>query len=150
MCGLRHQGNMDKEFEASHQVKEYLPFGLLTLYFFWCWFSLVTFKRSSLPYLVWFRQHWKQLRCKLNTQRIYKEYTIIFVWFLICVVCGIDNTGTRDLKLAREWKTTYLLVSWLRILSVSKFALVTLGRASLPYSIWYIHLWKQLRFKLNT
>ena len=36
---------------------------------------------------------------------------------LICVVCDISNTGTRDLKLATKWKTTYLLGCWISISS---------------------------------
>ena len=34
---------------------------------------------------------------------------------LICVVCNIDETGKRNLKLASKWKTNYLLGCWLRI-----------------------------------
>ena len=97
-------------------MKDYLTFGLLTSYFVWWRFALVTVRRASLPCLVWYRHCWKQLRCKLNTQRLYEEYKILC---FKCNICGlpIDDTGTKAFKVPTKWKTSYVLVCWLSILS---------------------------------
>ena len=44
-----------------------LTFELLTSYFFWWRFALVTVGLASLPYHVWYIHCWKYLNCKLNT-----------------------------------------------------------------------------------
>ena len=66
------------------------------------------------------------MRCKLNNQRLYEEYTIIGS-SSIGVVWGIDITGKRALKIATEWKATYLLVCCLIILSGDSLHLWVLG-----------------------
>ena len=146
-------------------MKDYLPFGLLTSYLVWWRFALVTVGSASLPYLVWYRNHWKSS----GVNWIPRDITMNIQSFgsiSICVVCDIDKTGTRASKLATKWKNSVynsdfedslkntsceclpfgLLTSyfvWWR------FALVTVGRVSLPYLVCYIHRWKKLRCKLN-
>ena len=44
----------------------------------------MTVGRASLPYLVWYRHHWKQLMCKLNIQRLNEEYAILCFEFDLC------------------------------------------------------------------
>ena len=44
----------------------------------------MTVGRASLPYLVWYRHLWKQLRCQLNTHRLYEEYKILWLEFDLC------------------------------------------------------------------
>ena len=61
-----------------------LTFWVVEFVFFWCRFALVTVGRASLPYLVWYIHRWKQLRFKLNIQRLYKEYTILWFDFDLC------------------------------------------------------------------
>ena len=108
-------------FQASHWVKNFLPLGLLDFYFVWWCFTLVNVGRASLPYLVWYRHRWKQLRCKLNINRLTKEYTILWIEFDLC---GFQHWQNRDKgatklttscngsawlftsKLATKWKTT--------------------------------------------
>ena len=46
-------------------------------------------------------------------------------WFY--VFCDIDKTGTRALKLATKWNTTYLFCCWLRISSGDGLHLWLLG-----------------------
>ena len=49
--------------------------------------------RASLPYLVWYIHCLKQLRCKLNTQKIYEEYAIL--WFELNR-CGLQHRRDRE------------------------------------------------------
>ena len=108
-------------FEDIHQVKYYLPFGLLTLYFAWWRLALVTVGRSSLQ---------KLLKNSWGVNLIPRDFTSNIQSFgssLICDVCDIDNTGTRALKLATKWKTTYLFVCWLSFFSGDVFHLWLLG-----------------------
>ena len=44
----------------------------------------MTVGRASLSYIFHYRHRWKKLRCKLNTQIIYKEYTILWFEFDLC------------------------------------------------------------------
>ena len=66
-----HQQDRDKIFKSIHQLKDFLPFWLLTSHFVWWRFACEDVGRASLPYLAWYRHRWKQLRCKLNTQILY-------------------------------------------------------------------------------
>ena len=59
-------------------------FGLLTSYFSWWRFALVTVGHASLTCLVWYIHCQKQMRCKLDTQRLCKEYTILWFKFNMC------------------------------------------------------------------
>ena len=81
----------------------------LTSYFFLWRFVLVTVGRTSLPYLV----------CNNTVENswgvnwIPREFTRNIQSFglsLICVVCDIDETGKRALKLSSQWNTTHLWV----------------------------------------
>ena len=65
---------------------------LLTWYFV-CWrFTLVTVRRTHLPYFVQSRDRWKQLRCILNIQILTKEDSIF--WFDLCgwLLSGLNPT----------------------------------------------------------
>ena len=73
--------------------KKLLTFRLLTSYFVWWRFALVTVGSASLPYLVRYRYGWKEFRCKLNTQIIYKKYTILWFEFDLC---GLQHQKDRD------------------------------------------------------
>ena len=55
------------------------PLILLTWYIVYWRFTPVTFGRAILPYLVWYRNRWKKLRCKLNKKRLTKENDLL-VW----------------------------------------------------------------------
>ena len=52
---------------------------LLTWYFVFWGSTLMTFGRTSLPYLVWSRHCWKQLRCRMNIQ-ILTKVNDLFIW----------------------------------------------------------------------
>ena len=128
-------------FEAIHLVKDYLSFGLLSLYLIWWRFTLVTVGRASLPYPVWYIHRWKQLRCKLNTKRLYKEYTILWFEFDLC---GLQHRRDRE----KSFKASHNVKDCLPFGLLTSyffwrlFSLVTVGRASLPCLVWCIYCWK--------
>ena len=87
-----------------------LTFGFLTLYLFWWQFALVTVGNASIPYLVWndtVENSW-------GVNCIYpREFTRSIQPFgsnPVYVVCYIDETGNRALKISCKWNTTYIWV----------------------------------------
>ena len=57
---------LDRSLPSYPLSERLLTFLLLTSYFVWWRFILVTVERAIIPYLVWYRHRWEQLRCKLN------------------------------------------------------------------------------------
>ena len=123
-------------------MKYFLPSGLLTSYFFWWRFALATVRCASLNYLVWYRHCWKKLKCKLNIQRLTKEYKIIWFKFDLCGLRYWQDKDKRSTavttscngsawyvtsKLATKWNTSYLLGCWLSISSGDGLHLWLLG-----------------------
>ena len=115
---------------------------MLTLYHIWWRFTLVTVGRTSLPYLVLYKHHLTQLRCKLNIQKLTKEYTILWFDFDKCSFrnriemykWATTMTTERNIfawyvnsKLSTNWKTSYFLGCWLFMLSRDGFQLWLLG-----------------------
>ena len=91
-------------------VSERLPtFALLSLYFFWWGFSLLTVGRANLPYLVWndtVENSWGLNWIPIEFMRNIQSFGLI----LIYVVYGINKRGKRVLRLSSQWNTTYLWV----------------------------------------
>ena len=101
-------------------MKYYLLFGLLTLYFVWWRFALVTVGSASIPYFVWHRHRWKQLRCQLNIQRLYEEYTILWFEFDLCALQHrrdatdptLDNGTVSERKLQGQEQVRDNITGW--------------------------------------
>ena len=72
------------------------------------------------------RHHFKQLRCKLNTQRIYEECAIL--WFKFDL-CGLRHRQDREESFESSQSVKYYLPlgSWLRIFSGDSLHLWMLG-----------------------
>ena len=71
-----------RKFPSKPATKWNISSWWLTWYFV-CWnFTIVTVGSAHIPYFVWFRDCWKQLRCIPNIQRLAKEDSII--WFDLC------------------------------------------------------------------
>ena len=91
------------ELWSYPQSRDYLPFGLLTSYFVWWRFAFVTVGRASLPWLVGYdtvENSWG-----VNwIPRYFKRSIQSFCSSLIFVICDIEETGKRSLKLATKWK----------------------------------------------
>ena len=101
--------------QATHQVKDFLNLGFLTSYFIWRRFSLVTVGRASLPYLVRYRHCWKQLRCKINTQRLTKEYTILWFEFDLCGLRHQQDTTDPTLDNDTSSERTFQRLEQVRV-----------------------------------
>ena len=97
-------------------MKDYLPLG--------CWICILSgdglhlWLLGALLYLTFFGINTIENSWVVNL--IPRDFTRNIQYFgssSICVVCDINETGTRALKLATKWKTTYLWGCWLRIFS---------------------------------
>ena len=94
-------------FQASHDMKYFLSFGLLTWYFAWWQFALVTVERAILPYFIQYWKRWKSW----GVNWIYRHFTRNIQPFglsSICVVWNIDETWTRDLQQWQHHRTDTL------------------------------------------
>ena len=117
-------------------MKDYLSFGLLTLYLFWWRFALVNVGRASLPYLVRYRHCWKQLRCKLNIHILYEEYTILCFEFYLC--------GLRHCDLPDDYNFFWNRILWspcLHLVTYSTWESHLINTFTLSGRIPYINLW---------
>ena len=79
-------------------------------------------------------------------------FTCVHAFKISGLVCSLKSFKINSLSLWYKFMLNpialYMLMSsyfvWWR------FSLVTIGRASLPYLVCYIHRWKQLRREMNT
>ena len=112
---------------------QFFTLALLTWYSVFWGSALVTVGCASLPYLVWYTHHWKQLRCipmfrDLPRKNIF--WFDLWVWHSLCY------------QLFPLVFLTWYFVYW-------GSTIVTVGRAILTYLIWYRRRWKRLRCILN-
>ena len=69
-------------------------------YLFGCWLCISScdvlhlWTLVHLVYLIWYKHRWKQLRCKLNVQRLSEEYTTFL--FRVVYIYGLQHQQDRD------------------------------------------------------
>ena len=129
-------------------MKYFLPFGLLTWYFVYWWFTLLTVERSHLTFSDRNRDHWKQLRCILNIQRLTAEDSIF--WFDLCG-CIIAEDHALKMVFTRKKQDRILILNIIQEISTKSIYVnykLPVGKSShrnrTNYS--FKKLFKMLRF----
>ena len=116
----------ESSFEDSHKVKTNYLLGYWLIISFGDSFYL--WMVGALVYLTLFGIYTVENSWGINwIPRDFTRNIQPFGSSSICVVCDIDETGTRDFKIATKWKTTYLLGCWLCIFSGDGLHLWLLG-----------------------